>query len=180
MLTSTPDVRYLDAFVSDPADLFQRSRATLSWDQRMRARETASCGIAYNYSGIDYPDCPMPDFIELWALRVSEIVGHPINNCLANYYPDGESRMGFHSDSSDGIVAETSTSIISLGDVRTLTFRPKRDRSRHVHRPLAAGSLLVMAPSVQIEWQHGLLPANEAGPRLSLTFRQLQQIDPSK
>ena len=175
MPTATPDVCYFDAFVQDPAELFRQCRAGLRWDQRMRARETASCGTAYNYSGIDYPDCSMPAFIEVWARRVSERVGHPINNCLANHYPNGDSRMGFHSDSSDGIVEGTSTSIVSLGALRVLTFRQKEDRVVCLEYPLAPGSLLVMAPSVQDDWQHGIPPVDAAGPRISLTFRYLQR-----
>lgn len=162
----------------EPDGLLRAALAHLPWDDRMRARRTASTGVAYNYSGISYPNVPLPPFLQQVCLDIEEVVGHKVTNCLANYYPTGTSRMGFHSDSADGIVEGTTTSIISLGDARALTFRLKANREYRVERLLEAGSLLVMEHDLQDEWQHGLLPNEAAGPRMSLTFRHI--VDESK
>lgn len=169
------DVQYLEGFVADPAAMFDMAERSLSWDDRMHSRRTASCGVAYNYSGISYPDCEMPSFVQDLAARLAGVVGHPINNCLANFYADGTAKMGFHSDSSAGVVAGTTTSILSLGAPRVLTFRRNLRRDERHDMALAPGSLLIMRASVQEGWQHAVLAVEAAGPRISLTFRSLSR-----
>jgi alkylated DNA repair dioxygenase AlkB len=174
----TLDVRYLPRFASDPAALFARAQRELVWDQRMAARQTASVGLAYNYSGNVYPDTPMPGFLRVLADQIAELVAHPITNCLANLYVDGAARMGFHSDSAKGIAPGTTTSILSLGATRSLTFR-STDPARHTETfSLEPGSLFVMAASVQDAWKHGLLPVPGAATRISLTFRHIVRARP--
>src|SRR5262249_13134080 len=97
-MTTKPGVILYPQVAESAEALFIRIRDETSWDQRMRARKTASFGVAYNYSGIEYPDVPMPAHLLELAQRVAATVGHPINNCLVNFYPDGLSTMGFHSD----------------------------------------------------------------------------------
>jgi len=167
------DVEYDPVFVEDAGALLTAAVEGLTWDDRIRARRTASCGTAYNYSGLWYPDTTMPAFIAALADRVAHRVRHPITNCLANLYSSGESTMGFHSDSSEGIVPGSSTSIVSLGAVRDLTFRRKTLRSHTEKVRLESGSLLVMAAGVQDVWEHALLQTETTGVRVSLTFRHL-------
>ena len=167
------EVVYRADFVHDDDGLFALALETLDWDSRFASRRTASCGIAYNYSGIAYPDKPVPDFIAMLFRDVARVVGHSVNNCLANYYPDGRSSMGFHSDSGDRIVFGTTTSIVSLGAPRSIVFRGKDDRTKSFALELASGSLLVMGARVQDMWQHGLPRTALSGPRISLTLRNL-------
>jgi alkylated DNA repair dioxygenase AlkB len=168
-----PEIRYLPGFVAHPESLYLQVQRETVWDERMAARRTASFGVAYNYSGISYPDVPMPEAIGRLASDIAGAVAHPINNCLANLYRDGGSTMGFHSDSTAELAPESKVAVLSLGHARTLTFRRKEDRLRRLEYLLAPGSLLIMMPSVQAEWQHALLKATDAGPRISLTFRHI-------
>ncbi len=167
------EISYRLGFATDEASLFHQAAASLEWDDRMASRKTASCGMAYNYSGISYPDAPVPDFLAPLFRDVGAIVGHDLNNCLANYYMDGLSSMGFHSDSGERVVPGTTTSIVSLGGARKIVFRRKVDRAQEFELELAPGSLLVMASSVQDLWQHGLPRMALAAPRISLTLRHL-------
>ncbi|APR87414.1 Alkylated DNA repair protein [Minicystis rosea] len=159
MLPPPLAVRLVPDFVPDPASLWEQATSELLWDDRIRARRTASVGIAYNYSGIWYPDVPMPDFISTLATRVAALVAHPITNCLANFYPTGESKMGFHADAAEGIVPGTSTSILSLGARRPLVFKPKSGGDARPEFALDPGSLLIMDASVQDHWLHALPPS---------------------
>lgn len=168
-----PEITYLTGFVANPDELFREAAATLTWDERLRSRRTSSCGVAYNYSGIRYPDTEMPRIIADLAKRLVTVVAHPITNCLANHYETGASTMGFHSDSSEGVVPGSTTAIVSLGATRVLTFRRKARRCDTRAVRLEPGSLLVMAASVQDDWQHALLATDEPGPRASLTFRHV-------
>ncbi|MFT5096791.1 MAG: alkylated DNA repair dioxygenase AlkB, partial [Psychrobacter okhotskensis] len=41
--------------------------------------------------------------------------GYLPNNCLVNYYLDGSSKMGFHSDDTSQLADGTGVAILSLG-----------------------------------------------------------------
>ncbi|SDJ06231.1 hypothetical protein [Nonomuraea jiangxiensis] len=52
----------------------------MAWDDRMRARRTASFGVPYNYSGQRYDSVDMPPRIAAIADRAARCAGHPFNN----------------------------------------------------------------------------------------------------
>lgn len=169
----TDDVIYEPGFVTDPDELFTRLRADTAWDTRMRARLTASFGVPYDYSQLTYARAPFPAALGAVRDRLAARVGHELTNCLANFYEDGTRTMGWHSDSEPAIAAGSTIAIVSLGASRTLEFRPKGSPDATRSFALESGSLLLMAPRVQQEWQHRLPAAPGAGPRISLTFRRI-------
>ncbi|MFP2923993.1 alpha-ketoglutarate-dependent dioxygenase AlkB family protein [Pyxidicoccus sp. 3LG] len=173
VLLDIEGVELVETFTPEPSQLLERLRRDIDWDTRMRARLTASFGAPYDYSGITYPPVPMPPDIGELARAVEGVVLHPITNCLVNFYPDGASSMGFHSDSYEHLEPGTTVSIISLGGPRTLRFRRKEDKERLVDVRLVSGSLLVMRQRVQDEWLHALPREPAAPPRMSLTFRHI-------
>jgi alkylated DNA repair dioxygenase AlkB len=100
-------------------------------------------------------------------------LGFAPDNCLLNYYVDGESSMGFHADDRKDLVPGTGVVILSLGSPRSLVFRRKAAREHIVEFRLAPGSLVLMPDAMQDEWQHAIPPEPGAGARISVTFRQL-------
>ncbi len=172
-LLASGQVRMVAGFVPTHADLYRLLLATTVWDDRIRARKSASFGTPYNYSGIDYPTIAFPVHLLPTADQLEQKLGYRSNNCLANFYPDGVSTMGFHSDSTTQLEPGTGIAIISLGAERTLTFRHQEDRTRLESFRLPSGSLLFMSAVMQNEWKHAILPEEGAGPRISLTFRRL-------
>jgi len=168
-----PDLVYIEAFVADHRSLLDRLRAQTTWDERMRARRTASFGVPYDYSGMTYPAAPMPDAIADIRDALAEILPLAPNNCLVNDYEDGRSTMGFHADSIRELVPGTGVAIVSLGATRTLSFRRIVEREIEVARPLAGGSVMYMTPQVQGLWKHGIRREEGVGARISLTFRQI-------
>jgi alkylated DNA repair dioxygenase AlkB len=138
----------------------------------MRARKVASVGRPYNYSGTIWPEVPIPEVLSPVFATVGEHVGYLPNNCLVNWYPDGSSTMGYHSDATDNLVEGTHIAIVSLGAQRTLTFRNQADHSRLEAHPLPAGSLMILSAAMQPLWKHAILASPEnCGGRMSLTFR---------
>lgn len=168
-----PTIQIEDGFVENADALYTHLVATVAWDERMQARKTASVGRAYNYSGMTYPDTPMPEALSPIVARLTERLGFAPNNCLMNYYESGDATMGFHSDSTEELAPGTGVAIVSLGAERSITFRNKEDRSVWYHYPLRSGSLLYMSDAVQAEWQHAIRKQAETGGRISLTFRRL-------
>jgi len=172
-MTPSPQVTLTPRFVPDGDALFAELQTGIPWDERLRARKTASFGVAYNYSGMVYPEVPMhPKLIPLCA-RLQEVVGFYPNSCLLNYYPDGLSSMGFHSDSPEEFAEGTGVAIISLGAEREIVFKNKTDRSIKQVYSLPTGALLYMPKEVQSDWLHAIPKKPGAGPRISLTFRLL-------
>jgi len=161
------------AFLADAVALFEKLQATVAWDERMKARKTASFGVAYNYSQMFYPEVLMPESLASVCAAIGEELGFVPNNCLLNYYPDGAASMGFHSDTATGLAEGTGVAIVSLGAERSIVYRSKQDQTVRFSYPLPSGSLLFMSNQLQEEWLHAIPKAGEVGERISLTFRRI-------
>lgn len=165
-----PNVRYFARAIPDPDAAFAWLVENIGWLDTMRARRTASFGRAYNYSGQVYPSAPMPELVRTIAHEARALAGHAFDNCLCNFYESGET-MGFHADSYDELVLDSSIAIVSLGAPRQLLFR-SRDRAQQQSYLLEHGSVLLMDRATQEKWQHALPRMPGAGARMSLTFRR--------
>lgn len=168
-----PDVFFKPGFLSEHKDLFDHLISSVRWDERMKARKTASFGVSYDYSQMSYEQMPMPNGLVSVSERIGDMLGFMPNNCLLNYYEDGTSSMGFHSDSSEELAAGTGVVIVSLGSVRSLVFRSKANKSIEFDYPLPPGSLIYMTKEVQDHWHHAIPKMEGAGPRISMTFRSI-------
>ncbi|MFN3650244.1 MAG: alpha-ketoglutarate-dependent dioxygenase AlkB family protein [Armatimonadota bacterium] len=173
MEINRPAVQLFEQFVEHPDELLAQLVAETEWDERMRARLTASFGVPYNYSGMSYPPVPMPPALTALCHCIEARVGYRPNNCLVNYYRTGDSTMGFHSDSIAELEPGTGVAVVSLGAERVLRFRQIADKSVQCDYSPPPGSLLYMPPEVQLAWKHGVPEQPGSGPRISLTFRQL-------
>ena len=158
----TSDILFEPDFVTDSLRLFVRLLEQVTWDDRMRSRKTACYGEAYNYSDMTYATAAMHPLLVPIVDALERKLVYRSNNCLLNYYEDGGSTMGFHSDSEDDLMAGTGVAIISLGAERALTFRSKREKSVRDF-PLPSGSLLYMPPGIQQTWKHAILRQEGVG-----------------
>jgi alkylated DNA repair dioxygenase AlkB len=166
-------IRYIEEFISSPEDLFRLLKDNVIWDTRMAARKTASFGVAYNYSQISYPHIPfIPELINI-INRIEAELGFEPNNCLINYYLDGSSKMGFHSDQTDILADNTGIAILSVGETRKLRFRNIQDKNELIDFELPSGSLIYMTQEVQHVWQHSIPASDTNEGRMSLTFRKM-------
>jgi len=168
--------QYFPSFVASPDLLFDSLSNDITWDERMVARKTASFGKAYNYSQIEYPYQPFLPTLEVLSQKIFGTLGFTPNNCLINLYPDGKSKMGFHSDQIDILNPGTGVAIVSLGETRFLNFRNIAEPALIDSYQLAAGSLFYMTQEVQLEWLHAIPKSDTAKPRMSLTFRSIRDF----
>ncbi len=175
-----PNVQLTEDFWPDPTQLFEQLRDTVNWDKTMSARLTASCGTPYNYRQMVYPACPIfPALVPVQEALHSRLGVH-FNNCLLNYYLDGRSKMGFHSDDTSEWQKGTGVAIVSIGGARRITFRQRNVELEDAERiafELPPGSLLYMSKEVQDDWAHAIKRQNTREPRISLTWRAFQQRD---
>ncbi|AFY56378.1 alkylated DNA repair protein [Rivularia sp. PCC 7116] len=171
MSSKEPELVFIDNFIENSSALFVSLWDNIVWDERIKARKTASFGVAYDYSNITYPQVEMlPDLIPI-CHKIAANVGFLPNNCLLNYYPDGNSTMGYHSDSAKELKLGTGVVIISLGCERYIYFRSKADKEIKFQYLLCPGKLLYMDKAVQDNWMHAIPKQNGAGERISLSFR---------
>lgn len=168
-----PGIKIIDSFLDKPDELFQYLKDNVEWDERMKARKTASFGVSYDYSGITYSQTEIPEILQPICEGVEKGIGFKPNNVLLNYYPDGSSSMGYHSNSSEDFLPGTGVVIISVGSERAITYKSKANRELVVNYQLKAGALLYMDNVVQEKWLHAIPKQNGIGSRISLTFRHI-------
>lgn len=169
-------VLYTEHFLKEPEALYILLEKETEWDTRMRARYTASYGHAYNYSQMEYPYRPLPDYLQKLAEQMEPLLGFMPNNCLINLYRDGKSKMGFHSDQTDILEPDTGIAIVSLGETRVLRFRSIASPEEIHDYNLPAGSLLYMTQELQSAWQHAIPETTTEKGRMSLTFRCIRPL----
>ncbi len=166
-------VLYIENFLTEPQKLFEALNHKIVWDARMTARKTASFGKAYNYSQMSYPEVEFLDELKPVIAQIKKVLNFKPNNCLINYYENGQARMGWHSDQTDILYLETGVAIVSLGSERILKFRKINNPEITKEYLLASGSLLYMTQNVQKEWQHAIPKGKTDQTRMSLTFRKM-------
>ena len=167
-------ITYIENFIDNPSILFGILKSDVDWDERMNARKTASFGKAYNYSQISYPFQEFPEVLVSIIDSIKNTLNFEPNNCLINYYLDGKSKMGFHSDQTDILYEGTGVAIISVGETRTLRFRNIEDKELIKDFQLPSGSLIYMTNEVQDKWQHSIPKSDTENGRMSLTFRKIK------
>jgi alkylated DNA repair dioxygenase AlkB len=166
-------ITHIEQFIKNSEDLFNTLIRNVKWDERMTARKTASYGVAYNYSQIHYPFQSFLPELDVLIKKIKPIIGFEPNNCLINYYLDGASKMGYHSDQTDILEKDTGIAIISVGETRTLKFRNIINPTEYLDYELSSGSLIYMTQAIQANWQHAIPKSNTSNGRISLTFRRI-------
>jgi len=166
-------ITFISGFLQEPQALYEVLERSVDWDERMQSRKTASYGAAYNYSQISYPYRTMLPELEALCTHIETALGFRPNNCLINFYPDGASKMGFHSDQAELLAPHTGVVIISLGDTRTIRFRKIDTPDETIDYSLEPGSMLYMLAEVQEKWQHAIPRSDSGKGRISLTFRKI-------
>ena len=166
--------RFIDNFIENSNELFVSLRDNIVWDERIRARKTASFGVAYDYSGITYPEVEMYSELIPICNKIEAEIGFLPNNCLLNYYPDGNSTMGYHSDNWKELETGTGVVIVSLGASRTIAYRSKKDAAIEYKYLLNGGDLLYMNNNVQQGLMHSIPQEIQLEGRISMTFRKIR------
>lgn len=137
---------------------------------------------------------PFDTTVELLRKAAENVVGHPLNHVLIQWYRNGEDNISEHSDKTLDIVKGSSIVNFSLGAQRTMTLRTKKssttndeiENGRSSQRvPLPHNSMFVLGLATNQNWLHSIRadkrpvsiksPAETAfdGERISLTFRHI-------
>lgn len=141
------------------------------------------------------PLLPFSPTVALIREHVQQVLEHPVNHVLIQYYRTGSDYISEHSDKTIDVVRGSNIVNVSLGAQRVMTLRLKKDGvrslsdyegSRPTQRiPLPHNSMFVMGPETNRKWLHGInqdkrlitmkseAERYECGERISLTFRHI-------
>ena len=142
-------ITFIENYIENPTELFDKLKDSVEWDERMSSRKTASYGKAYNYSQISYPFQEFTAELNEIIEKINSTLHFKANNCLINYYLDGKSKMGFHSDQTDILFEGTGVAIVSIGETRILRFRNIENKDLIKDYELPSGSLIYMTNELQ-------------------------------
>lgn len=144
------------------------------FDTPLKSRSVKSYGVPYSYAGMVNESFPFTPEIEDLASRIESLLGWKPNNCLINYYQDGNSTMGFHSD--DMTQCDT-VAIYSFGSVRQLTIVPKGNKRDLTCLSMEPNSLLVIGKEFNDNYLHSIpREPHIKGSRYSLSFRLIKPL----
>lgn len=128
----------------------------------------------YQYSGKELRPEP-------WTAALAELQGElakmglVCNSVLANWYRDGDDKMGWHSDNEPELGRDPWIASVSLGATRCFQLRHRATKQR-LDIELEHGSLLLMGGVLQSHWQHSLPQRKRCRQgRVNLTFRHVLQ-----
>jgi len=97
--------------------------------------------------------------------------GRRLPALTANLYRDGHDSVAWHGDRIGRRHADTVVAILSLGSTRRFLLRPDGG-GPSVRYDLAPGDLIVLGGTCQKTWEHCVPKRAQAGPRISVMFRE--------
>jgi alkylated DNA repair dioxygenase AlkB len=158
----------VEGWVTGADQLFDRVCAEAPWashsrrmfdrvivEPRLTTREWAS------------PTPPIPAMADV----LSERYGFDLHAVSANLYRDGRDSVAWHGDRIGRKVPETVVGILCLGSPRRFLLRPAAGGPSRRYET-RAGDLLMLGGTCQRTWQHSVPKCKEAGPRVSVMFRE--------
>ena len=130
----------------------------------------------HKYSTLPW-DC-LPILIELRE-KISELTGEKYNFCVIQRYPNGKVGINPHRDKE--MIKGTQICGLSLGCSRQLTMSPpKFIQSEPINLNLNSGSLYILKPPTNDYWTHCIEKDCSKTARISLTFRNVANVQPIK
>jgi alkylated DNA repair dioxygenase AlkB len=145
------------------------------------SRYSENYGAKYMYSGVIRDGNPLPDgevgvFLKQVMDWVNSDSNANMNQMLINWYPDGESYIGWHSDDIRYVVKDSPIYSISLGASRNFQIQSKTKESSLIDIPVEHGDVLVMGGKMQQYYKHQVPKKSGSRDwRISLTFRSLKE-----
>ena len=132
----------------------------------------ADDNLTFEYSGKSMIPQKIPDIIQEIKNQVEEDFGIKFSGILVNYYPDGNSSMGYHSDPIEN-KWDNKFIVISFGDTRNFIFREIVNKGNKITYEFKDGDLIYMFDDCQDKYEHSVRKKKVSGSeRISLVFKK--------
>jgi alkylated DNA repair dioxygenase AlkB len=105
------------------------------------------------------------------ARGLGERYGVALPAISANLYRDGRDSVAWHGDRIGRVRSDAVVAILSLGSDRTLLLRPNGGGAS-ISFTMRSGDLVVQGGTCQRTFEHCVPKRADAGPRISVMFRQ--------
>ena len=137
----------------------------------------------YVFSGMNHKAEDLPEQFEELKELAQELVDFcysgpkkTINQCVINWYENGEHYIGAHRDNEKIIVEDSPIISISLGATRTFRIRDYKTKEIVNDIELKDGNYYIMGGEFQKHFTHEIVKINgkkaaDIGKRINLTFR---------
>ena len=127
----------------------------------------------YCYSSYTHPkNNKWPSILEQLRLQLCNDFNLDFTSCLVNFYPDGMSGVGWHSDDEKIIVPESPIASLSLGCSRQFQVRSISTGATYSYN-LSDGMLMIMQGEFQKEFMHRVtVDSAIIHTRINITFRK--------
>ena len=121
---------------------------------------------------------PWTDLPVLKEIRneITDLTSQDYHVCVVQLYNNGEVGIDPHKDKE--MMPGTIIASVSLGETRTMQF--DRAGFGSVNMPLSAGSLCLLQPPTNDSWLHSIPKDSTVNPRISLVFRNCENMRPRK
>jgi alkylated DNA repair dioxygenase AlkB len=163
-------------WAGDPDAVFARLVDGVDWraERRVMYDRTVAVPRLTRYFRADetWPDPMLRAWCDRLSAHYAVELQEPFTTAGCCYYRDGRDSVAWHGDTfGRGATHDTMVAIVSLGDQRRLSLRP-RGGGRSLSFAMGHGDLVVMGGSCQRTWEHAVLKtAQHVGPRISVQFR---------
>jgi alkylated DNA repair dioxygenase AlkB len=159
---------HLPGWVTGTDELFETVLAEAPWQSRERPMYDRMVVEPRLTTG-EWADPPAP--VAAMGDALSAHYDRDLHVVSANLYRSGRDSVAWHGDRIGRRQAETVVAIVSLGCARRFLLRPTGGGASRRYLT-QAGDLLVLGGSCQRTFQHSVPKCREAGPRISVMFRE--------
>ena len=132
----------------------------------------ANDNLTFEYSGKSMKPQKIPALIQEIKDIIQRFIGVEFDGILVNYYPDGKSSIGYHSDPIED-KWDNKFVVLSFGDTRNFIFREKENKDKKYIYEFKDGDLIYMFDDCQERFEHSVRKnKNSSNERLSLVFKK--------
>ena len=142
------------------------------WHEPYRLR-SGQGESSYSYSGNVVEGLTWSTTVKSIKAELEHLYGAKVSYVLCNYYPDGTSHLGYHSDNEKDLAPNASIYSVSFGASRK--FYLKHTDGTRYDTVLNHGDVLIMEGETQRHFKHTVPKEMKVKlPRINLTFRLMK------
>ncbi len=163
--------------------VFKPERGKRGGREYVLKRETAffgAKGASYSYGGIRklarrWGKGTMGRIVNRIRAKVTEKTGQRPKIVVGNFYSDGDTAIGLHSDDERDLDPTAPIVSVSFGATRDMVFKHKKGEMNDIKIALPSGSMIEMHPPCQSIWKHSIpVRKTVTTGRFNFTFRVLK------
>lgn len=132
----------------------------------------ANDGLTFEYSGKSMTPQKIPKIVGEIKDKIQNFFGIVFDGILVNYYPDGKSSMGYHSDPIED-KWDNKFVVVTFGDTRNFIFREIENKDNKITFEFKNGDIIYMFGDCQERFEHSVRKNKSSNKeRLSLVFKK--------